>query len=291
MRMAVLPDIQQVSIPQHRHDFFEIVTVLSGTATHVTGGFHHRIETGDILIIGGARRHGYENSESLCITNILVDFDIMNRLARRLNGMAGFHTLFTVECSRHTSPDYPSHLRLQGGDLEQMKEMMEFLDLETQRSEGGASMLAEAYLTLIAGLLSRCYGKTGSIGAPRPEGKLKPLLNWIEKELQQPIGIDDLARNAGMSRRVLQRRFRVEFGITPSEYLLKARIRKASQILRDPTIDARIIEVAERCGFEDSNYFSRCFRKIMGRSPREYRTGSLGSESRTSAPVIAAGSV
>jgi AraC-like DNA-binding protein len=275
MRIAVLRDIHQVSIPQHRHDFLEIVIVLSGTAVHVTEAYRHRIEAGDVLVIGSDRRHGYDDSEDLCITNILVDFDIMHRLLRRLKGMAGFHTLFTLKCPRRSRASYPSHLRLEGVQLVEMKVLVDRLEEETQRNEGGASMIAEAYLTLIAGLLSRCYGKNGPVGAPKPASRLRPLLAWIEGELKRSLAIDDLARKAGMSRRVLQRRFGVELGVTPSEYLLNARIRKASQMLRDPTIDVRILEVAESCGFEDSNYFSRCFRKIMGRTPREYRAGML----------------
>ena len=287
--MAVLPDIRQISIPQHRHDFFEIVTVLSGTATHVTDGFHHRVTAGEVMIIGGGRRHGYEESEALCITNILVDFEIMERLLRRLEGMAGFHHLFAVECARHCPPAYPSHVRLQEADLAQLKTLLESFDRETQRSEGGASALAEAYLTLIVGLLARCYEKGNATELPEPSGRLRPLLDWIEKELQHPLGIDDLARKAGMSRRVLERRFRGEFGITPTEYLLNARIRKASQILRDPAGEARITEIAGTCGFDDGNYFSRCFRKVTGRTPREYRACASGGEAADATPPLAEG--
>ena len=58
-------------------------------------------------------------------------------------------------------------------------------------------------------------------------------------------------------------------GKTMKEYLNNLRIEKAEQLLVNT--DAAIGEVAFLCGFNDSNYFSRKFRQIKGKSPREWR--------------------
>ena len=57
--------------------------------------------------------------------------------------------------------------------------------------------------------------------------------------------------------------------MTPQRYLLDVRIRHASSMLRDSTLN--VTEIALRCGFDDSNYFSRIFRKYTGHSPSEFR--------------------
>ncbi|MBQ4165586.1 MAG: helix-turn-helix transcriptional regulator, partial [Oscillospiraceae bacterium] len=51
------------------------------------------------------------------------------------------------------------------------------------------------------------------------------------------------------------------------------RIRRACSLLRENTLS--ITEVALRCGFSDSNYFSRAFRKCCGMTPSQYRSGGL----------------
>ena len=70
--------------------------------------------------------------------------------------------------------------------------------------------------------------------------------------------------------------FRLEFkrltGVPPGNYLLKARLGKASLMLMLP--GKSIAEVALACGFQDSNYFSRQFRAEYGQTPRAFRLQS-----------------
>ena len=57
--------------------------------------------------------------------------------------------------------------------------------------------------------------------------------------------------------------------MTPIDYLIKIRIEYAARLLRSSSLS--VMEIAEKTGFVDSNYFTKQFRKIMGNSPRTYR--------------------
>ena len=59
-------------------------------------------------------------------------------------------------------------------------------------------------------------------------------------------------------------------GITPGEYLAKARMRKAKMYL-DESPEMQIAEIASLCGFTDPKYFSRCFKSEMKITPSQYR--------------------
>ncbi|MCR4655932.1 MAG: response regulator [Lachnospiraceae bacterium] len=63
--------------------------------------------------------------------------------------------------------------------------------------------------------------------------------------------------------------FKSETGITLNQYITEYRLSRARELLSDPR--NRIVEIAERVGYSDSNYFSKIFRKSFGLSPSEYR--------------------
>jgi AraC-like DNA-binding protein len=83
------------------------------------------------------------------------------------------------------------------------------------------------------------------------------------------LTIEDLVRVAHLSESSLFRLFRQIMGRSPIDYLIRLRIDKAAQLLRREPL--RITEVSAAVGFNDSNYFTRQFRHVMGCSPREYR--------------------
>ena len=63
--------------------------------------------------------------------------------------------------------------------------------------------------------------------------------------------------------------FKKVTGYSPIDYLLHVRLAKAGELLLKTSIP--VSEIASDCGFNDSNYFSRQFRKTYGLSPRDYR--------------------
>ena len=70
-------------------------------------------------------------------------------------------------------------------------------------------------------------------------------------------------------RSYFSRKFKLCTGFGYKEYLITVRIIEACRLLLNT--DMSITQIAENCGFDDSNYFGDCFKKIKGMSPREYR--------------------
>lgn len=288
IRVAVSRQVRQSPMGQHRHEFFEIAVVLSGSGVHVTDHFRHRIEARDVLVLHSRRAHGYERTEDLNLINIMIRADLMERLGRELRDLPGYHSLFTLESVRWHRDDYISHLRLSPSELAQLEEWTDRLEEETHRTGQGGSLLAEAHLTLIIGMLCRCYGRKAGLPV-RSEGRFGRILSWIEKNLDRSISVSDLAREMGMSERTLHRQFSSVVGTTPANYLMHTRIRRAAEQLSGHHWEKkRISDVAAACGFEDSNYFSRCFRQVIGKTPRQYRNAarivSFFSSSMAGAP-------
>ncbi|MGW6740719.1 GlxA family transcriptional regulator [Streptomyces sp. NPDC055025] len=102
-----------------------------------------------------------------------------------------------------------------------------------------------------------------------PENRIQVSRDWALSRLGEPIKVEDLAGQAGMSRRTFARRFRDETGVTPIQWLLEQRLR-AAQSLLETTGDA-IPDVALRTGFGSAAALRTHFTRRLHTSPTAYR--------------------
>jgi len=279
-RQTFFPDLQaqvavnrqpvQSSIGAHRHEFIEIVIVLSGQGVHATEGIRHRVQAGDVLVINSSRSHAYENTRSLNIVNLLIREDVFRETEKQLGSLPGYHALFTLEPVRWRHREFTSHLRLNAEDLKQIVRWVDALEDETRRKSEGGLLLARSWIILIIGLLARHYGRNAA-AAPHLDMRLGRVLSWIEQHACEKLTMSDLVRQAAMSERTFLRRFREATGFAPIDYVIRARIRRAAGLLAELNTGFSVTEIAFRCGFQDSNYFSRQFRHVVGTTPRNYR--------------------
>jgi AraC family transcriptional regulator len=91
---------------------------------------------------------------------------------------------------------------------------------------------------------------------------------YIDDHIGKRISLDELARQAGVSRFHFARQFRLSTGESPMEYLRRVRIERSKSILQ--TQDATIAEVAARLGFSDQSHFTRIFGRLVGVSPGSF---------------------
>lgn len=103
-------------------------------------------------------------------------------------------------------------------------------------------------------------------------------VRWLDAHYSEKISVDRLAAYMGYSRARLFVLFREHTGLSPNDYLQRLRIRKAKELLASGNDSALSISAA--CGFPDSRYFSRVFKKHTGNTPLGYRQ-KLGSHSKS----------
>lgn len=94
-------------------------------------------------------------------------------------------------------------------------------------------------------------------------------VSFIREQATREIRVPEIARHAGVSRCVLERKFRETFERSPGEEIRRVRIEWAKRLLNET--DLPIPEVAERSGFGSNAYFSDCFNRLEGVSPLRYR--------------------
>lgn len=102
---------------------------------------------------------------------------------------------------------------------------------------------------------------------------IKRTVAYLQQNFDQPLSLQKIAQEIGISRNYLVRNFHQELGISPWEYLNRYRVKEAKRLLE--TSDLSITEVAAQIGFDDPAYFSRIFRSHSGQSPKEYRNRQI----------------
>ncbi|SEL88145.1 GlxA family transcriptional regulator [Halomonas daqiaonensis] len=107
------------------------------------------------------------------------------------------------------------------------------------------------------------------LGTTQP--KLLEIVALMEANLEEPIGLDELADYVDLSRRQLERLFQKHLLCAPSRYYLKLRLTRARQLLKQTSFS--IIDVASACGFVSTPHFSKCYREFFGIPPRDERLG------------------
>lgn len=129
-------------------------------------------------------------------------------------------------------------------------------------------------LTLLAELLISLQryrsGEEESDGNEDPvRGRMRDVAAYLCEHAREQITLTEVAAHFAVSPSHLSRIFHQETGFGVREYLIHYRIRMACDLLLNSGLS--VTQIADQCGFSDSNYFGDAFKKATGLSPREYR--------------------
>jgi AraC-like DNA-binding protein len=109
---------------------------------------------------------------------------------------------------------------------------------------------------------------------PRDRRRAVAAALWIDTHSQQPLSLERAAREAELSPFHFLRLFARVLGVTPHQYLVRSRLRRAARLLTED--DRSITDVALDAGFADLSNFVRTFHRAAGTSPRRFRQASRG---------------
>ena len=102
-----------------------------------------------------------------------------------------------------------------------------------------------------------------------PDPTVLAALRFIRQNCQRPIGVDDIAGAAMLSRRILEKRFRALLQISPYDDLMRCRLARSKELLLNTNL--KLEEIAHLCGYENGSNFSTFFRQKAGCSPSLFR--------------------
>jgi transcriptional regulator GlxA family with amidase domain len=141
--------------------------------------------------------------------------------------------------------------------------------LSIVRRDRGAGSAREISERSMPGAWRRLGAVLGELDEGGAREKINAAARWMRENYGRPISVAKAAQVAAMSERSFLRRFKSQIGLTPSEYLLRARL-DASCLLLVAT-DLPVDKIARRCGVSSGDGLAKIFRKRLSISPTEYR--------------------
>lgn len=262
IRVTVMEDQNPTEL--HTHEGVELVCIYAGEGIHLTEYGNMPLKSGDIFVIPRGFAHGYEVKKKLSLFNLLFIPERLPMPQLDLCQLTGFQQLFMPSQTRKNCPFF--HI----GPEELASVVFSLRELLTESEN-----IAPAYRTYRLGLLmvllcklTRLYSVSGKEDEHLQEG-INKVLEYLNIHFREKIKVDSLSKSSRMSRSNFLRVFKLMTGVSPLQYVLHLRINYACRELQETR--RGITEIAYDSGFEDSNYFSRTFRKFIGMTPREYR--------------------
>lgn len=113
---------------------------------------------------------------------------------------------------------------------------------------------------------------------------ISPVLEYITTNYMMPITIDFLADLCHLSTTHFRRKFHEIMGSAPLDFLNSTRIEEACKQLK--STDDSILSISEQVGFQSISSFNRCFSKLMGESPKQWRKGAQSEAQSAKASIL-----
>ena len=231
-----------------------LIRVLEGEGW-VDAGSYQIVAKGDLIIIPAGRPHSYGAAQHNPWSVEWVHFqgESATTFAELLGVGDSGRTLKTVELSWKAPEFSQLYTKLERG----------FTRLHLLQT---AAMLRTMISDLHTAIL---LGATGGT-----EEAVLSSVDWMLAHPSSRTSLEELAKAAGLSVPHYCSQFKRLTGYPPMEHFLRLKIQRACQML--DTTNLRVLEIATRLGWDDPLYFSRCFRKVTGKSPKHWRAKTKG---------------
>ena len=119
-------------------------------------------------------------------------------------------------------------------------------------------------------LLGNCLGLCPEYAVEKVRNDyFKLILSYVNQNYCKDLSLQDISRRFVINPSYVSQLFKKETGINYSEYLTKLRISYACELLKGTSLS--VSEISEKTGYNDYFYFTRIFKKVMGKTPSQYR--------------------
>ncbi|MBE7045556.1 MAG: helix-turn-helix transcriptional regulator [Ruminococcaceae bacterium] len=156
--------------------------------------------------------------------------------------------------------------KISGLDFAETKKVFEFALSHYQGNEAEQLAVLGCFYQLLARILPMLKCKKQKI----IDERIHDAITYIEQHYREEITVEELSRICNMSVSHFFPCFKKAVGVTPVEYINHHRIGQAIILLMNDE-KATISNISELVGFESDAYFRRVFKRVTGKTPREYR--------------------
>ncbi|GGA11061.1 hypothetical protein GCM10008018_65290 [Paenibacillus marchantiophytorum] len=260
-------------LPDHFHDWYEIVYVYRGQGTFFIDHTFYDMKQGDLFLVPGNTIHRATPDKEMPVTSTAIYFS--PSLAQAPNLDEAFSYLRSFEQAAELR-NYKFETLLP--QRQQIELTLESIQSELKHSHLGQRQAIYLKLLELLLYLQRELGperKTSNGDSSVGPLWMRDILLYIELHYCDDISLTSLAKQASVSPAHFSRVFKQLIGMNITTYLMTKRIIRAKQLLSESDVNIGII--AEMCGFDSLPHFHAMFKRMLGMTPAAARKALGGS--------------
>lgn len=252
---------------EHRHDFIEIIYVLSGTATEKVDDKVYEVKHGDMLFINYGSIHAFVPHENFRFINICFSPETLgNSIITQENA---FSLLSLTAFDEMRGEKNFGLISFFGNERKNIEDILSAMLQEHSDGLRLSNKIIESYMNI---LITKMLRKTEpSIRQQEINGIWSELSDYIDQNLDSELTLSALASKCFYNPSYFSRMFKQKFQMSLTEYVSRKRVDCAISLLK--TTDLSIDEIWARSGFADRSTFYHTFSKYTDATPAEYRGG------------------
>lgn len=242
----------------HLHDFAELIFVTAGRGRSTIFNQSYQLAPGDLIVLNPNTPHN-ESSDPDCP----LEFFFTGISDFQIGGLPDGRLLDENCCQVQKTGEYK----------EQFDTFFTELIRETVHRKTHYLQISEAICSCILTLTLRILNKnSGSAEVLSPHSiRIK---EYIDQNFTADLCLSQLSSAVYISQTYLSHVFKADMGVSPMQYLINKRIALAKQLLS--TTKTSVSQIAIECGYDDPVYFSQVFKRMVGDSPKKYRSKNAG---------------
>ncbi len=258
----------------HKHMFIEIVYILSGEAIHTVGDRQYKVKSGDVTIINCGVPHKFTadstSEEPFVSYDLMFTPDFFDASSINLGAFESLKTsfLFYSLFPNHTLA-YPD-MHISGKRYSDYGELFTKIYHEFKDKERGYVEIIRAYVIELIIKLFRQLEKSGmAVLSSDNQKTVYSAIDYIENHYNTQLSVDEIAARVFLSPDYFRKLFKKVTGDSVTAFQHRLRIDEACRLLS--VTDLAIKDICEEVGYQDMKTFYQVFKKITGKTPKEYR--------------------
>ena len=256
--VAITENTEHFDTFPHIHGEIEMLYIRSGNAEITVSDRRYEVSAGELVIVNPMDVHSIKADRSSPYHQRCICFDpslIMDKRLREnlVSGDNRITEFLSASCEK----------------ICEVASLFDSLFDSVDSNSEELFLESVAYVSLIFAHLKKSGLILSKDGSKKRSLFVKKVQEYLSEHFNEQITSHDVSRDLFYNQSYFCRLFRENYGISFLEYLMLYRISNAKLMLSSENV--RISDVAERVGFLDASYFSRCFKKIVGKSPVEYQ--------------------
>lgn len=258
----------------HKHNFIEIVYVISGSARHYMGDYIYEVHKGDLVIVNYGTAHTFiplaDSAEHFSTYDLLFTtelFEITGIGKYDFSSLASSYLFYSMFSDSETLRNSINLIR---SSSKEFSDIFSRIYFEYSNRQNGFMSMIRAYLIELITLIFREIDKKSIAGTNREQREVvNKAIDYMKQHYNTRINLDSIVSDIFLSKDYFRQLFKKTTGMSVTDFIQQTRVDEACRLLM--STGRTVYDIAGDCGFTDIKFFYKTFKKITGKTPGEFK--------------------